>query len=99
MVTDTKPITKERLLKERVLAPPQPELEPETEEEGAISVAEELVKSLVVSHGEHRLYGRIAHPFMEFYDWISGPPMTERRRNRARLAYNGNFRRPSGLIV
>ena len=99
MVVATRPTTTERLPKGRVFTPPQPELEPEIEEEGAISAAEGLVKSPVVSQAEHRLSGRIARPFQEFYGWISGPPMTDRRRNRARLAYNENFRRPSGLIV
>jgi hypothetical protein len=99
MVLATRPTTTERLPEERVLAPPQPELEPEIEEEGAISAAEELVKSPVVSNGEDRLSGRIAHPFMEFYDWISGPPSTERRRNRARLVYDKNYLRASGIIL
>ena len=71
MATATKTTTTERNPQEGASATSITELG----EKEALSTAEENVERLVVSRGNHRISGRIAHPLTAVYDWLSGPPM------------------------
>ena len=93
MATATEPTTTQPQADERLLA-----LQPEPNEENGHLHSGQPAKSAVVFNGKH-LPGMIAHSFVSFHDWISGPPTTGRQRTKASLERSKNEHRLHNMIL